>query len=85
MHFAGGEECSRSISTCYKTYNMLEIKDIIKQVRAVEVADGKPKREVFPVSSYLLEELIHKFFKEYAPRGAVLEKIIMRDTKYDGI
>ena len=72
-------------STSYKTYRMPEVKDILDKIRKKEALAGLPKRNLSPVTRYILEEMIDQYFKKYAPKGAVLEMIIIKDSKRYGV
>jgi len=85
MRLRGGGERNMAIITSFKTFSILDAKGIIDRVRLAEEAEGKPKRKLTPVSRYLLDELIFKYFKEDAPRGTVLEMIMIEDNKNYGI
>ena len=69
--------------TSYKTFDMRETRTIVTQLRAGEKEPGKPKRKLRPVARYLLEELIRRYFKYEAPRGATLEKIMIKDNRHN--
>ena len=79
VHVAGVER----LGACYKIYNLLETKDIIKRVRENENTIGLPHRTLNPVARYLLDELIANYFEEHAPKGGILEQIIIEDSKVD--
>jgi len=81
MELRGGKEQEMSSITSYKTYNMLEAKGVINQIRAAEMGEGRPKRKISPVARYLLDELIRKYFKYDAPRGITLERITIKDNR----
>lgn len=82
IHTVGGEAGEDAFSTCYKTYNLVRARQVINKIRK---RDNTPKRKVAPVSVYILEELIETYFKDYAQEGAVLEKIIIKDSKHEGL
>ena len=75
----------KSVSTVYKTYSLLEVRKILTNIRRTEENAGLPKRKLSPVFRYVLEELYRVYFDEHAPKGAVLEKIKIKDTKNYGI
>ena len=83
MHLASGEGLTRSSATCYKTYKIKDIRDIINPIRRDEVKRGLPKRKLVPVASYLLDVLIENFLTGRARNGETLEEIIIKDTKHD--
>jgi len=83
IHLRGGEGMELSSITSYKFYNMQETKAIIEQIRAGEKEEGKPRRKLKPISRYLLEEMIRKYFKNEAPRGTTLEKIEIEDNRHN--
>jgi hypothetical protein len=75
----------RSVSTSHKSYRLLDVKNLVNKVRTAEVSKGLPHRKLSPVSSYLLDELIDKYFKEHGNDTVVLEEIVIKDTKQYGI
>lgn len=86
LHLRGGDDYPESVSTVYKSYNMKDLKVVLDSIRLPEIEAGMPKRKIAPVFRYLLEHLIMSvYFKEYAPKNAILEKIIIKDTKSYGI
>ena len=72
-------------STSYKTYSLAEVKIILDKIRKKEILAGLPKRNLSPVTRYIMEELIDQYFKNYAPKGAILEMIIIKDSKRYGV
>lgn len=85
MHIRGGEDYPESCSTIYKSFSMKQVKEVLDSIRGPEVAEGLPKRKLKPISRYILEHLIQVYFEEYAPKKAILEKIIIKDTKDYGL
>ena len=80
MYLRGEVGGHPSSSTAYKTYGLLNIKDVISKVRVAEIRKGMPKRKLSPVFRYLLDELIDNYFKDECRKGEVLEKIEIEDT-----
>jgi hypothetical protein len=85
MYLRGGEGHDKASITSCKSYSPRELRNVIIKIRDAEMAEGKPKRKLSPVSRYLLDELICKYFKIDAPKGHVLEMIVIEDNKYYGI
>jgi len=85
IHLVEGEDTSRSSSTIFKSYSLLQAKSVINKARAAEIATGKEKRKLSPVSSYILDELITKYFEDTKGKDVILEKIVIKDTKGYGI
>ena len=81
MHLRDDE----SVSTVYKTYSLLDVRKVLTSIRRDEQNAGLPKRKLSPVFRYVLEDLYNMYFKDYAPKGAILEKIKIEDTKNYGI
>jgi len=81
----GGEDHPDSEVTVYKTYRLKDIRLILNKTRKKEMGAGLPKRRLSPVFTYLLAELIEVYFRDYAPKGVVLEQIIVKDTKNYGL
>ena len=76
-----GSGPKRSAITSFKTYSLKEAGEIMHEQRAAEMAAGLPKRKVTPITTYLLEELVQMYFRNYAPKGDILEKIIIKDRR----
>jgi len=94
MELIGGGDATKTMefpyeegefSTVYKTYSLMEVKNILTRIRLEEKSEGQPERKLAPVTRWLLEELIHQYFKTYAPKGAILQKIVIEDSKRYGI
>ncbi len=81
INVRGGSGHSDSIISSYKTYSLKQAGEVMNKIRSAEIAAGKPKRKVTPIITYLLEELIHVYFKDYAPKGDILNEIIIEDQR----
>ena len=58
---------------------MKQAGEIMNKIRRAEKAAGKPKRKVSPITTYLLEEQIQMYFRDYAAKGGTLETIRIRE------
>jgi len=85
VYLGGGGVSNETSITSFNSYSLIEIKDMIVRVRKAEIAEGKPKRKLSPVSTYILDELIRKYFENDAPRGNTLQMIIIEDKQQHGI
>jgi hypothetical protein len=81
IHAKSGSGRNISAITSFKTYSLKEAGEVMRNQRAADAAAGLPKRKVNPITTYLLEELIQMYFRDYAPRGDTLEKIMIEDQK----
>ena len=60
-----------------KPYSMVNIRDILHAQKAKRSAAGLPKRDISPVSLWLLDHLLDKYFKEKS-KDYILQEIEIR-------
>ena len=84
IHTRGGDANELS-STSYKTYSLKEARGIMTQFRTGLMNESGVKPAIAPISRWILDECIRLFFKDKAKHSEVLEKIIIEDTKHNGI
>lgn len=77
MYLKGGVGSTRACIASYKNFSLSETMGIVNQMRTAEMAKGEPKRKLKPLSRYLLDHLLHKYLEEDAPRGRMLEMIVI--------
>jgi len=80
-----GADGTPSDSASYQSYTLMQAKAVINRIRKEEQLAGLPRRKLAPVSRYLLEELIQRYFKNYSQRGGILVDIKIEDRKQYGI
>jgi hypothetical protein len=85
MHMVRDDAGTSSCTASYKTYTLLQVKEVINRHRKVETDAGLPQRKLSPVARYLLDELIQAYLKDYAPKGIILEEITIEDSKHYGL
>lgn len=70
-----------SPTTSYRTFGLLDVKEILVRMRTKDAVEGKPKRSLAPISRYVLEELTQEFLREHSP-DCELVKIVIEDSKH---
>jgi len=80
MCTTGGEGHRKAISTSFENFKMTQIGVVLNRARDLDVEAGRPKRKLAPITTYLLEHMIQKYFTKYAPKGDILELIEIKDT-----
>lgn len=71
-----------SPTTSYRTFSLVDVREILVRMRTQDAIAGKPKRSLAPISRYVLEELTREYLKEHAG-DSELVKIIIEDSKHE--
>jgi len=82
IHTRGGSGTrNRSAITSFKSYTLKQAGETMHRQRAEDIAAGLPKRKVNPITTYLLEDLVQLYFRDYASKGDTLEMIRVEDQR----
>jgi len=79
IHTRGGSVRNRAAISSFKTYSLQEVAEIMKKQRIMRKTAGLPKPRLRPITTYLLEDLVQLYFRDYASKGDILEKIVIED------
>ena len=76
----GGEGRTKFSSTSFESFKMNNVGKVLNRARNADIAAGRPKRKLSPISTYLFEHLIQEYFTKYATKDVILEQITIKDT-----
>jgi len=79
-----GNSSTVAVST-FETYKIRDVMALIHRIRDREKKEGLPRRKLKPIYKYVLDDVIKKFWDNYAVDGHELVSIVIKDTKENGL
>lgn len=77
MMDAKASNCSHQT---FKSFSMPDIREILVRYRLKDATQGLPKRDISPLSTWLLDASIDEFFENYS-KDYVLEQLLITDNR----
>ena len=68
------------IRSTFRSFSMPDVRDILKKYKARRAEEGLPKRDLSPITTWLLDASIDEFLESHA-KDHVLERIILVDKR----